>query len=175
MRFVLSAALTFALGGCAMLAERAPDYAANAMDQTAYRATGAALDTAESGVRNAGSGSSDEGSQPEKITRKVDDDDVLVNQDGTYMVGKRLGSHILLVSTGQKIPAEGAEVIAVRRAKKGDLKIGSDVYFTTSRGDVRRAHWMSGAVTDDARVGKGFVAAGSETDLEWDGQVVVKK
>lgn len=177
MRLLLISALAVSLTGCSIIKERAPDYAVNALDQTAYRATNVALDGAESSVRNAGSSSSsdDRADESQKVTRKLDNDDVLVKQGDDYLVGKRVGDMVLLVASGKKISPEGVEVINVRRAKKSDLKIGNDVFFTSSRGDVRRGTWSFGAVTDDAQLGDGFVAAGSETELLWDGQVAVRR
>ena len=167
----------FAFSGCAMFLDRAPNYAGNAMDSTANRGTDVALDSAENKARSSGESAPHEEAMhsTDKVTRKVDDDDVLVKQGSDFVVGKAMGAQILIVKTGSKVDAAGAEVIQIRPAKKGDLKVGTDVYFTTARGDVRRAGWTMGAVTDNAALGDGKVAVGPEAELLWDGQVAVKR
>jgi hypothetical protein len=177
MRLSFAAALAFATLGCSMFADRAPGYAGHAMDSAANRATDTAIDTATDKARRAAEGGSSENrpNPGEKVTRKLDDDDVLIKQGGDYLVGKALGSQVLVVRTGQKVDAAGQEVVPVKRASKGDLKVGRDAFFTTARGDVRRASWTPGAVTDDGTLGDGTVAVGPEAGLLWEGQVAVKR
>jgi hypothetical protein len=172
-RLLLACAL--ALPGCALFLERAPDYAANAMDDAAGRTTSAALDRAESSARGERSGDAEEGSAAEKVTRKLDGDDVLVKTGNDFEVGKAIGGQVLIVKTGQKIDPAGREIIPVRPAKKGDLTVGAEVFFTPAKGDVRRAAWSPGTITDTASAGEGTIGVGPESDIEWDGQVAVKR
>ncbi len=164
------------VSGCSMFMDRAPGYAGHAMDSAAYRATDMAVDAAAQKAQRAAEGGSDSRASPEeKVTRKLDDDDVLLKQGGDYLVGKKLGSQVLIVRTGQKVEAAGQEVIPVKRASKRDLKVGKDVYFTTAKGDVRRASWTPGPVTDDGTLGEGTVSVGPESGLLWEGQVAVPR
>lgn len=76
------------------------------MDSAAYRATGMAVDAAAQKAQRAAEGGSDSAASPEeKVTRKLDDDDVLIQQGGDYLIGKSLGSQVLIVRTGQKVDA----------------------------------------------------------------------
>jgi hypothetical protein len=179
MRFILFVvAALLALPGCHLFLERAPDYAVNAMDSTADRTTNVVLDKAEDAARNPSQGEERDDTEEatgEKVTRTLDNDDVLLKQGNDYLVGKLIGKQVLLVRTGQKVDAAGQEVIPVRRAKKGDLKVGQDAWFTTAKGDVRRAAWATGAVTDDASLGDGTVGIGPETGILWESQVAVRR